>query len=227
MSEDKPIERNKTEKKKPFGEFNKKMEEVNENIKSGFQQISNGFATMFGVKKDLVNQTELGEPESVKFEVEEASKPEKQEVGLASSFQNAWDRFVSDANENFEKMKAQSKALIEKNNENFKKNVDQIDGFFKERRQEFDQKLHEMQEEMKRKENERKEAWKQRTEKVNEDFQMFLKNQEKDFKRGVRRFNRLGWSLQWRCIIWLIPVFIVIFVILYVLVFFQGLVPFA
>lgn len=141
------------------------------------------------------------------------------------AFEDNWKKFVGSVNQTFEKMRNDLIEQSKKNNEKFKENSQKVNEFFAKRKQEWDEKLAKMKEEMKQKEQERKEAWEARNKKIQEDFNKFITNQQKSMERNMNYWNRMSWKAQFNFILWMIPILVIVFVVLYIFRYFESFLP--
>ncbi len=232
------------------------FEKMNENFKKGMKQISDGFATLFGIppKKQESKPEQLSQgnnqqsqsqspPQNIISQSNSQSnsttsirsvsiEEEKQEIQKPSlfsmdpkAFEDNWKKFVGSVNQTFEKMRNDLVEQSKKNNEKFKENSQKVNEFFTKRKQEWDEKLVKMKEELKQKDQERREAWEARNKKIQEDFNHFVINQQKSMEKSMNYWNRMSWKAQFNFILWMIPILVIVFVVLYIFRYFEGFLP--
>ncbi len=232
------------------------FEKMNENFKKGFKQISDGFATLFGLptkktesQSDQISQadhkelpphtqpqnlneqsnSQSNQPNTIRFVPISQEKQDTQKSSLFSldpkSFEDNWKKFVGSVNQTFEKMRTDLVEQSKKNNDKFKENSQKVNDFFAKRKQEWDEKLEKMKEEMKQKEQERKEAWEARNKKIQEDFNAFITCQQKSMEKSMNYWNRMSWKAQFNFILWMIPILVIVFIVLYIFRYFEGFLP--
>ena len=228
------------------------FEKMNENFKKGMKQISEGFATLFGIppkktekqsqsNNQLADQQEPQNHHVLPTDSEDNQTPPIRAVSLGTEskesskqtpfsldpkqFEENWKKFSNSVNQTFEKMRNDLIEQTKKNNEKFKENSQKVNEFFAQRKKEWDEKMNKMKEEMKQKDQERKEAWEARNKKIQEDFNSFVFNQQKSMEKTMNYWNRMSWKAQFNFILWMIPILVIVFIVLYVFRYFEGFLP--
>ena len=112
-----------------------------------------------------------------------------------------------------------------RNNEKFIENNAKINEFFANQKQVWDDKLAKMKVEMAQKDQERREAWIARNQKMHEDFNNFVKNQQKSMQKSMDDWNKMRMKAKMKFWIWLIPIIAIVIFVLYLVKYFDSLLP--
>lgn len=244
-----------TDDGKPRTKLYNTLEKWDDDFTKGLKDISDGFAKMFkippkseqgkGIDSQPLKEQEkasgeviksLSNPDTVIDEngtsagpvrvvaLSDLQKPEPKKE-LAQQFEANWNKFTNSVNQTFEKMKNDMIEFNKRNNEKFIENNAKINEFFANQKQVWDDKLAKMKVEMAQKDQERREAWIARNQKMHEDFNNFVKNQQKSMQKSMDDWNKMRMKAKMKFWIWLIPIIAIVIFVLYLVKYFDSLLP--
>lgn len=145
------------------------------------------------------------------------SQKSEDDIPKKGPFEQNWNEFIGSMKKGFQDFQKTLEEESKKNREEFEKSKEKVDEFFQEVRENWDKKLKHWKSEIERKNLETKEQWEKRRQKMQDDFDQWKKNTRKDFKDGVKGWNRFWIKSSYACLLFMIPILIILIVLGWIL----------
>ena len=125
--------------------------------------------------------------------------------------------FFSSIKSGFDNFSKSLEDMAQKNKEQWKENTDKVNGFFKGMKEKWDTQVQKWADDIEKAKQENDEKWQASVKKVENDFNSWQDQVRKDWKDGVKEWNKGVVKGAYIFLIAMIPIIIVFFVVAYIL----------
>ncbi|MBD3255110.1 MAG: hypothetical protein GF383_08445 [Candidatus Lokiarchaeota archaeon] len=140
-------------------------------------------------------------------------------------FLKGWNDFTSGLKKGFEDFQKTLEEQSKKNLENWEESKQKVGKFFNNVKDDWEGQLNAWQQDMERIQLENKEQWEAKKRKIEQDFERWQDQTRKDWKDGVKSWNRSVIKGAYMFLIVMIPIIIVLVLVIWVITQFLNLVP--